>query len=344
MENLYPYVAYLLTKHDCVVIPGFGAFMIQNHTSYRIQGGQLFFPPARLISFNQELTYNDGLLSGLLMKKRKMDFDEANLIVSRFKDHLINELTLNKKVEIPMVGVFHKTDHQKILFTPDEQISSNAVYHGFSNFYFPFLEKDTISVENTIRIQLMDLGAAGETHETKPNIPLWQYIIRYTAAGVAATTLFFFLSTPITQSDLKPKLYSCALIPVLSKEHVKPDFNPVDSILQVENILTSEPVSPPANTAALKAQKNTSETIHPTSSRSYYIIIGSFPTPSDANKELSSIQQRDFPDAGLIVRDNRFRIFVEKFDQKSEAESFLNQFRMAYPKRKDAWLLAVKNN
>ena len=61
--QLSPYIKDLLYRYECVIIPGFGAFLA-NYTSATIDAdSSTFYPPGKTISFNIQLQTNDGLLA-----------------------------------------------------------------------------------------------------------------------------------------------------------------------------------------------------------------------------------------------------------------------------------------
>ena len=62
MIELSRHIESLMLNHDCVIVPGLGGFITQYmHARYIAEEG-LFLPPYRSVGFNQQLTFNDGLL------------------------------------------------------------------------------------------------------------------------------------------------------------------------------------------------------------------------------------------------------------------------------------------
>lgn len=59
-NKLFDHINFLLHSHDCVIVPDFGAFII-NRQIVACKNNN-FTPPTVSISFNQEVKYNDGLL------------------------------------------------------------------------------------------------------------------------------------------------------------------------------------------------------------------------------------------------------------------------------------------
>ena len=65
--------------HECVVVPGFGAFML-NHESARYDAKtQRFLPPSRTLGFNPEVRHNDALLLGSISRREGVSLENARL-------------------------------------------------------------------------------------------------------------------------------------------------------------------------------------------------------------------------------------------------------------------------
>ena len=59
--SIFKHIVDLLYNNDCVILPGFGAFVLKNKSAFR--KGDEFFPPSKYVSFNSMLKENDGLLT-----------------------------------------------------------------------------------------------------------------------------------------------------------------------------------------------------------------------------------------------------------------------------------------
>ena len=84
MKNIFSHIAYLLTKHECVIIPGFGALVHSNVPAKDTMDEDIFSPPFILLGFNSELKHNDGILADSIKKEQKISYNEASKIVSDF--------------------------------------------------------------------------------------------------------------------------------------------------------------------------------------------------------------------------------------------------------------------
>ena len=106
------YVSELLYQYDCVVIPGFGGF-VANYSPARIHPTQhTFSPPSKNISFNKNLTNNDGLLANQIADAESITYSEANDVISSFVETCNNCLQKGKRVEIKNIGLVKQLPRQ----------------------------------------------------------------------------------------------------------------------------------------------------------------------------------------------------------------------------------------
>lgn len=69
----------------------------------------------------------------------------------------------------------------------------------------------------------------------------------------------------------------------------------------------------------------------------YHIVIASFPSESQANAYIAAIDRSECKHVSKVVRDGRYRIYADKFDNRKEAEAYMATLRKNV-KYKDAWL------
>jgi len=322
MQNIFSHIAYLLTKHECVIIPGFGALVHSDVSSGNVTDGDVFSPPAISLGFNSELKHNDGVLADSIKREQKISYNEANKMVSDFSAKLNEQLKNKKKVTIPQVGCFVLSEDTKINFYPAADLSANASQFGFKNFYIPLLSQIIISAEKEETEKPVTEG------RNVILIPLSRRLL--TVASVAAIALIFMLlSTPISNKDIPAQYAGMFVIPVdVQEKQVVEDTKKQDTIV-LKKI-----------TPIVKPDVEENKTID-NSSDDYLIIIASFPNRREAERMLSHFK-KEFSSAAIIERSDRSRIYIRSFQDKEEAENFLEKFRQDNPKHRDAWLLSNK--
>ena len=125
----------LLLKHDCVIVPGFGAF-IGNYFPARTDRKEgLFEPPSRKITFNRHLTGNDGLLIGHVSSVFGIGYAAAREIVSEWSGDLRRRILSDKPVTIDLLGTFTLNYERAIVFEPDLSVNYLLSSYGLSAYY-----------------------------------------------------------------------------------------------------------------------------------------------------------------------------------------------------------------
>ena len=125
----------LLLKHDCVIVPGFGAFIGNYFPSRTDRKEGLFEPPSRKITFNRHLTGNDGLLIGHVSSVMGIGYAAAREIVSEWSEDLRRKIMSDKPVTIDMLGTFTLNYERAIVFEPDLSVNYLLSSYGLSAYY-----------------------------------------------------------------------------------------------------------------------------------------------------------------------------------------------------------------
>jgi nucleoid DNA-binding protein len=307
MQKIPFHIAYLLTKHECVIIPGFGAFVASGIEETRTEKTDILCPPAQFLGFNPDIRHNDGLLANSLAKGSTIPYKEACLQIHQYVAYLNERLENQHDIQIPWVGKVELSAEQKPVFTPSFYLSCNANHFGLSKFCLPALNEIEELDENTVLKM--------KNEKDVVYIPVNRQFIRWIGSAAAAVLALFLVSTPLTDQSLEYYPQAASLISLPKKEAPAP-------VVKEDVVKEAQP-----------------EVAIPADSRMYYIVIASLPTDNSAKKQLDSYQETGFSTAGIVSAENRHRIYVDKFADKKEAEQFLAKFRTEYPKHQDAWLL-----
>ena len=165
--------------NDCVVVPGWGA-LIANYTSSSVNGGKVL-QPKRSIGFNATINHNDGLLANSLMRRHKLNYDQAcKLIydnVTTFNRHVMqgNELAFGH------LGYFKLADKERLEFMPMPLIQACDEFFGLNS------------------IDMTSLTSSIETQEPvfKPVAVTWQERLKVAASIAVIVGVGLLLSTPV---------------------------------------------------------------------------------------------------------------------------------------------------
>ena len=140
--TIFKDVVDLLHNNDCVILPGFGAFVLKSKSA-SINGHE-FIPPRKDISFNAMLKENDGLLVKHISKTRKTSYKKALSIVEEEIKSFNNRLSKDLIVQIDSIGIIELKDENNLNFNPDLSRNFDISSFGLKSFSKePILKKES---------------------------------------------------------------------------------------------------------------------------------------------------------------------------------------------------------
>lgn len=104
MFKIDHHIEYLLLKHDCVIVPGFGGFVVHSLPSRYDESDGMILPPATTVGFNPQLTLNDSLLIQSYIEAHDMSYPEAQREVEKETHELKERISDNSYFDINSVG------------------------------------------------------------------------------------------------------------------------------------------------------------------------------------------------------------------------------------------------
>ncbi|MDC0559635.1 SPOR domain-containing protein [Flavobacteriaceae bacterium] len=150
--TLFKDIIELLHKNDCVIVPGFGAFVLKSKVA-SIKGNE-FVPPAKHVSFNSMLKENDGLLVKYISEIRKISYKKALIVLDDEVNSLNKKLSKDLLVEIPSLGIFELKNENTLYFNPDLSVNYDNSSFGLKSFLKePILQ--SIKKESSNEFQLV---------------------------------------------------------------------------------------------------------------------------------------------------------------------------------------------
>lgn len=155
VENLTLHIEYLLLRHDCVVVPGVGAFINVRHSARFDATSRSWLPPTREVRFNGVLTHDDGLLTTSYARKHGVTFPEGRELLRRDVTGLTETLRTDGEATIGQLGILHASEG-KIRFSPRLAPSDLAGNLGYATAPVPHkaatpdhpVATETVRIEN----------------------------------------------------------------------------------------------------------------------------------------------------------------------------------------------------
>src|SRR6218665_901263 len=136
------YISQLLYRHQCVTVPGFGAFLTEIQSAHMHENTNSFYPPKKLISFNSHLKNNDGLLANHISKAEKTNYENA---VASIESEVViwkSILQVNEKFTLKNVGELYLNSEKNMVFTPSKTINFLKESWGPNPFVSPAVKRE----------------------------------------------------------------------------------------------------------------------------------------------------------------------------------------------------------
>jgi len=334
-KDISGYIRELLFRHDCVIIPGFGAF-IGNYFPARADRREgLFIPPSRKITFNRHLTGNDGLLIGHISACLGTGYGEARDIVLEWADGLRRTIMAGSPVPIDHLGIFSLNYEGTIVFEPDTTVNYLLSSYGLSAYH---------------RQPVAGFDVRKKVLEKRHALAVSQPSVRglLTRAAVIIPVLVALALVPFNDHLFKGNLEESTLNPlaraelefnreqidagktaVISEDDAT-DKTPVTAIVVDEETLspaTATAEEPPVTSPVIREQ-----TAQPTPSGSG-IVSQSAPSGSEMTAQsapsatVATVRQTTRPSRAVVVEEYRYMIIIGSFQGEDNALVMVDKLR-----------------
>ncbi|NQX98447.1 MAG: SPOR domain-containing protein, partial [Flavobacteriales bacterium] len=147
--KLEQYISELLYQYDCVIVPGLGGF-VANYKSATIQPIQnTFSPPSKSVSFNKNLSNNDGLLANHIAQNDGVSFDIATKKIEDYVSKINRDLKLKKRILLQNIGSLFLDSENRTQFEPQHTVNFLLESYGLSVYQKQPIKRTTIEEKIT---------------------------------------------------------------------------------------------------------------------------------------------------------------------------------------------------
>lgn len=313
MKELVSHIEFLLHDHNCVIIPGFGGFVI-NSSPARRDGMATFHPPVSELVFNRYLTHNDGLLAQSFMKSESIPFEAAMQKIEHAVQEMLRELREGKKIELGALGQFEMNSDKQFVYKPTAYVQ--PLFFGLK----------TASLKPLVQMQPSTVKTHGE--QKSPRLRT----VGITAAAAAVLLLLMFL-LPVGDRTIVHQ--SAQIISETDLFGSRPHLNK-------SNAATAEPVVTEESTDVTMEEATVAEPeilVSNDQMPRYYIIVGVYEVKEVAEKMMEKLMDGGFTERGWMKRPGRIDVYAASFADREEAEGTLKKIHLDYPAYREAWIL-----
>ena len=335
-KDISVYIRELLFKHDCVIIPGFGAFIGNYFPSHIDRDEGLFYPPVRRITFNRHLTGNDGLLIGHVSSHLKIPYSESRDMISTWAEELRGKLMAGTILNLDHLGTFSLNREGTIIFEPD-----NTVNYLLSSYGLTSYQRRPVS-DFDVRKKMLE-----HHHEPAVSQPSVRRLL--TRAAVIVPVLIALALVPFNDNLFRGKMEESTLNPLANAEL---EFNREQIAADTAYVEPETTVIETADTGAVVIEKPVPEPpvasvvpdpepIKPVQQAvvvheyRYLLIIGSFKTEDNALSMIEKLRKIGYDPEMTGGPDGFLRISAESFDTVEEAKAAHSRIIRNFP---GAWI------
>lgn len=349
MLRIISHIENLLLKHDCVIVPDFGGFVLQAQSAIFNEKTNIFSPSSKEISFNINLQHNDGLLTESYMKTYSVDDIQAERMLMDDISLLKSQLHQFGKLSLEEIGNISVGKEGQWIFTPGNFNFFCTSSYGLAPFSIPLLS--SLQQESLImkpKSEVIRRQHTGYRRHDTYYIPVSRTLLRLVGATAAAIVLFLALSTPVKEVDKSS--FTASLVPFEEDAH-EAQSQATDSAAlctpSADSAVCEKPVAEQTAPEALtsKVEEKVSETATKErpqiSGKKYHVVIASLPSTASAKAFIKNLDHNKFSDPGLVERDNKHRVYAAVFDNRTDAENYISQLRNE-AQYKDAWLFICR--
>ncbi|MBQ5724395.1 MAG: hypothetical protein IIV64_09420, partial [Muribaculaceae bacterium] len=195
MTNISQHIEQLLRRHDCVIVPTIGAFIVSYKSAYINDEWGIMTPPKREVHFNASIVNNDGLLANSIARKNRISFEAANLLLQQEIEKIRTQLERNKEYAIGRLGILHLGEEANIdfkAFKSDIQLNAN---YGLNQFRMKTLKE----IQEAVYASASPSAKVDNRSDKNYYIPINKRFAQYAAMFIVVFFAAISLSVPSGQ-------------------------------------------------------------------------------------------------------------------------------------------------
>ncbi|TDU43581.1 sporulation related protein [Gelidibacter sediminis] len=306
--HIETYISDLLYRYDCVTIPEFGAFLTKRISAKMDESSHTFYPPKKVISFNEQLKHNDGLLASYIADAEDIPYEVAVQKISKQVKSINAFLIEGETLNFSNIGDLILNADGKIIFEPSNNSNYLTDAFGLTEFKVSNVNREVYkerveALQDTLPIDITPERRAKRNYLKYAAVAL----IALTMGGFAAST--FYNNQVETHNQLAQEAANEQL-----------DAKVQEATFVIEN---------PLPAATLKVEKQQGR---------YHIIAGAFRVAENSDKKVEQLRAQGFKARTIGV--NKYglhEVVYSSYKDSNEALMALRNIRQNF--NKEAWLL-----
>ena len=313
LEN---HIATLLYRYQCVVVPGFGAFLSQIKPACLQRSSNTFHPPYKELSFNAQLDKNDGLLVSHIAQLENTPYEEILEKVRTTSKGWKEKLHSEGILEFSQLGIFRLSAEKKILFEPADRTNYLLSSFGLSPVIGNPVTREVLKEEVKQLEEHIPFTITPETRKENGIRPLLKYaavILLAVATGLSGYSLYHH------------GLETTSVVHAAAQKEVSKN-------IQEATFFNTNPVELPSVTL---------EVVHKTEQDVHHIVAGAYRIRENADKRVRQLISKGYP--ARYLGQNSYGLHQVVFASYADPEHALEDLAEIRAKEsRDAWLLSMR--
>ncbi|HLS10824.1 MAG TPA: SPOR domain-containing protein [Flavobacteriaceae bacterium] len=310
MMDIVNHINELLFRYECVIIPGFGAFLTHHQSAYTDKDTNTFMPPSKTLSFNRQLQTNDGLLAAHLAKIYGLSYQEALQDLREQVQIWTEQLENKTPLHFVQLGVIESDQEGNWQFSPDPKNIFQAKSFGLGPVKRVEVNREGLSTPEQKVIPI-------QTEETRRNAA--SKYIRYAGAAVAIALVLGLGGFTWYKNDTQQ--YNLTQQRLAEQE--------LEKQIHTASFTIANPL--PAITLSFTKEN-----------RPYHIVAGAFREVENAEKRVAQLQNEGY--TARILRENAYGLHEVVYNSFASKREAINELRkIVRTENENAWLLVMED-
>lgn len=301
------HISDLLYRYECVILPGFGAFLTQKESAHYNESAQAFYPPKKHISFNSQLKKNDGLLVNYIADVQQISYPAAVYKVEEYVQKLNLQLEKKQQVELEKLGSFTLSEEETLQFEPLAENNYLTEAFGLSNVAASAVKRELYKKQVQELEEKAPIHFTPERRESRP-------YLKYAAIGLIALGLSGYTGLNIYSNQVN--------------EHNVAEQQAAESQLQQRIQQATFIIDNPLPEITFKVSKQSGD---------YHVVAGAFRVEENAHLKVTELKAEGHK--ARYIGENRYglhQVVYSSLETRAEALKLLREVKRT---NDGAWLL-----
>ncbi|WP_010522667.1 SPOR domain-containing protein [Aquimarina agarivorans] len=323
MMTITNYICDLLYRYDCVIVPDFGAFLTKRIAAHFSEDTHLMYPPQKQLSFNQQITNNDGLLANYIVSNEQVTYDKALEKIKTFVLQVKTELENKGRVTFSDIGFFNVNFENNLIFEPLHTSNYLPEAFGLSTLMSSSILRETLKEEVQALEEKAPIAFTPEKRKSSK-------FVKYAAAAAVA----LFLSGVGINAYKNHVVQHNVVEAIKAEALVEQEIQSASFVLDIPNPL-------PGISVKVKQFAEDSFEAETTPLQKYHIVAGAFREFENVDKKIKQLKRKGF--SPKYIGENKYglhQVIYSSHTSKNEAINALNAIKRH--ENSSAWLLVKK--